>query len=89
MSDFDWVTPGIGLAVYLALGVVLAIVREYRRGSLGKSEDPDFFFAIIAFWPVVLPVLWLWALCRWVWAIGFNRNLPPLNQHPTARERKR
>lgn len=84
----DWINTGILLVLYLALGMVCAIVREFYLGCRAEEQDPEMFFGLVAFWPLILPALWLYGLGKWAWGVGFNRNLPPANQHPTAKRRK-
>ena len=83
----EWMNTGIGLILYLTVGIVLATVREWWLGRNAKESNVDLFFSCAAFWPIFFPIVGMYRLCTMAWAIGFNRNLPPLNSHDYKRKK--
>lgn len=81
----DMVPLWVFAALYVFVGIFSAIVRAFWRGNRGEPIDLDVTGALVFLWPILAPMLLVMLFCQWIWNAAFSRNLPPENQHPTAK----
>lgn len=89
MTGPDWGWVALGVFAYGAFGLLFGCLRSWYRGNRGDPEDTVGNMMLMMFWPCWLPLMWCERLFSWLWAGAFDRNLPPANQHPTARPYKK